>query len=306
MLAFGEVLWDIIDGFPCIGGAPLNFCGHCAQMGDDTHIISSVGRDKLGHDAISILKGIGVSDKYVSEVSFPTGTVPVSLKEGIPNYDIKTGSAWDHILMDDCNFKEIINTNWDVFYLGTLAQRSVENRILLDLLFDSEIKAEKVFFDINLRQNYFSEEIILKSFQRADIVKINDEELMILKDMFNHVEMNDEDFSRFLIGQFELELLCITYGEKGAVLYQNDEQYVLLPDKVPLVSTVGAGDSFSAGLVHGLMTTGSITKAGELALEIAGSVVSHTGALLDYRDIKVHGTELTLMEAVRGICTNEL
>ena len=301
ILAFGEVLWDIIDGVPCIGGAPLNFCGHCAQMGDETYIISSVGRDKLGYEAIGILKEIGVSDKYVSEVNSPTGTVPVSLKEGIPSYDIKTGSAWDHISVNEVLIDEILSTKWDVFYLGTLAQRSAENRILLDKLFDSGLKADKVFFDINLRQNYYSEEIILKSLHIADIVKINDEELLILKDMFNKSEMNAADFSRFLKDTFELELLCITYGEKGAVLCQNDEQYVLLPDKVPLVSTVGAGDSYSAGLVHGLLTTGSITKAGDLALKIAACVVSSTGALLNYHDVKVHGTDVSLMETMNRL-----
>jgi fructokinase len=301
ILAFGEVLWDIIEGVPCIGGAPLNFCGHCAQMGDETYIISSVGSDNLGSDVINILKDIGVSDKFVSEVGFPTGTVPVSLEEGIPNYDIKSGSAWDYISVNETYFKKIVNTQWDVFYLGTLSQRSAENRILLDRLFDSGMKAEKVFFDINLRQNYYSEEIILKSLQRSDIVKINDEELLILKEMFHQAEMNVEDFSRFIMEKYEVELLCITYGGKGAVLYQKEEQYVLVPDKVPVVSTVGAGDSFSAGLVHGLMNTGSITKSGELALTIAGCVVSSTGALLNYQDVKVHGEDVSLFKVVDRI-----
>jgi len=119
--------------------------------------------------------------------------------------------------------------------------------------------------------------------------------------MFNKSEMNDDEFSRFLIGKYEIELLCITYGEKGAVLYQNDEQYVLVPDKISVVSTVGAGDSFSAGLVHGLISTGSVTTAGELALKVAGCVVSNRGALLNYRDIKVDGSDVTLMEAVRTL-----
>lgn len=283
VLTFGEVLWDNIDGKYYLGGAPLNFSGHCSRFGNQAYILSAVGHDDLGAGIRQELKELRVSEEYLQTVDYPTGTVDVSLVNGIPSYNIKADCAWDNIELKEQQFKKIVNTSWDLFYMGTLALRSKKNRLLLDRLFTSFGDVKRIFYDINLRQNFYHLEIIIQCLKRADIVKLNDEEVIVLKSLFGTPEMDDQIFFPQIINDYNIELLCVTYGSRGAVLYKGIERIECIPTwDLPVISTVGAGDSFSAALIHGYITTGSIEKAGNLAILIASYVISHNGALPGY------------------------
>jgi len=284
ILAFGEVLWDIVNGNAHIGGAPLNFCAHNVQLGNKAHIISSVGSETLGEDTLIAISHLGIDSSFITKVDYPTGTVPVTLTDGIPEYEIKPGSAWDNIKLNSEKLKYIKDSKWDIFYFGSLSQREKGNKQTLERIINNLGPETKLFFDINLRQNYYTKDIIISSLKKAHIVKINDEELEVLEKLFPEKSSSKDHFFNFLINEFNIEFLCITYGSEGSVLYKNEKKFTFKPDKIKVVSTIGAGDSFSAALTHSYISTGSVQKAGELATKVAAYVVGFNEAIPKYSD----------------------
>ena len=266
VIAFGEILWDVIDGVPHIGGAPFNFAAHVAKCGLTSSIISSVGEDDLGRRAKEQVAALGVDGAFVSvHPSLPTGTVNVMLNNGIPSYEIVKPVAWDEIRADVALLPPP-----RAFYFGSLAQRSpVSSETLARLL--EAFSSSLVFFDVNLRQKFWSRELIEDCLGRTDILKVNDEERATL------------GFSaeRLFATYPRLKMLIETRGAAGCAVWSREGEAFTspaLPDG-PVVDTVGAGDSFSAAFLAAVLHGEDLRTAAEKGNLRAGKVAARSGAI---------------------------
>ncbi|MBI9099132.1 MAG: carbohydrate kinase [Spirochaetaceae bacterium] len=283
ILSFGEVLWDIIDDKYNIGGAPLNFAGHLSRLGAESYILSSVGKDKLGEEALEFLKSCHIDCSLIDMTDKPTGTVIVTLSKGIPDYNIVKGAAWDYISLTDDSKRKLKEISWDVLYLGSLAQRSDMSRKAIGWILKN-INCKDVFFDVNLRQKWYNREIIAETMKFTTILKLNDEEVPVVSSLLFKKKYSPEQLARQLIDNYKLSIVIVTCGELGALFFDKHREYVLKPDPLEVLDTVGAGDSFSAAFVYSYLKTGDIDRAGKLALDVASYVVSKEGALPDYSE----------------------
>ncbi len=277
---FGELLFDHIEGIYYLGGAPTNFAGHCAKLGAETYLITAVGNDDLGRRGLAEATSHGIKADFISTVDQPTGTVEVTLAEGIPSYDIAF-SAWDHISFTDKQEETIQKIDLDLFYFGSLAQRTEENRAFLMKLLPS-LRFKEAFLDVNLRQEFFSTEILKTSFTYATIIKVNDEELPIISGMLFEEDLKAHEFFARIAKKYEIHTLILTCGKEGAYYYTSDIEGHVIPKDVKVVDTVGAGDSFSAGFMSALFQIGDVEKAVIFATYLADFVVSSQGALPHY------------------------
>ena len=284
-LAFGEILWDVIDGKGYIGGAPFNLAAHMAQMGMNSFMISALGNDKLGIEAYGILDKFNISKDYISVLKeYSTGTVDVVLDDsGIPDYVINENTAWDNIKLEETLLKKIASEKWDVFCFGTLAQRTANNEKLLKKIFNT-INSTHIFYDVNIRQNYYDFDCIDFSLKNSTIVKINDDESILLSKMIFNKVMSEEEFAFALTEKYKLDLVCVTRGGKGAAVLCNGEFTGIEALIINVADTVGAGDSFSAGLLTAYLNGAEPKKAVELANRIGGYVASNNGAIPEYSE----------------------
>ena len=284
-ITFGEVLWDIIEKTENIGGAPYNFAAHLAKLGVESYLISSVGRDSLGRRAAEALRAHRISPDYLATVDrAPTGTVSVELAAGQPSYTIHEGVAWDMITLSDEQLDDIADEEWDIFYYGTLAQRSEINRATIAELFE-RVRARHRFYDINLRQHYYSREVIEKSLRQATIVKLNHEEADLKSEMFRlDGSAGDEAHARRIAEAFDVATLIVTRGKEGALVLDGDEFRRVPVAPVEVADAVGAGDSFSAGFMYALIHGKSAFEAAEFGGALGSWVVSCRGAVPDYSD----------------------
>lgn len=265
IMAFGEVLWDVIDGVPHIGGAPFNFAAHAVKCGFTAAIVSAVGNDELGARARDAVRSLGVDDSaLVTHPSLATGTVNVTLNDGIPSYEIVKPVAWDEIVFEG------ISPKCRAFYFGSLAQRSAVSAATLRMLL-AKVECELVFFDVNLRQNYWSVGLIEDGIAGSDILKVNDEEMKTLG-----FEPNA------LFGRFpRLKTIVETRGADGCAVWARDGAFFTspaMPDG-PVVDTVGAGDSFSAAFLAAILNGKTLEAAAEEGNVRAGKVAARSGAI---------------------------
>ena len=265
-MAFGEILWDIIDGVPHIGGAPFNFAAHVAKCGLTSSIVSSVGNDDLGRRAKERVAALGVDGALVSvHPTLPTGTVNVTLENGIPSYEIVKPVAWDEIRADVALLPPP-----RAFYFGSLAQRSsVSSETLARLL--EAVSSSLVFFDVNLRQKFWSKEQIEDCLGRTDILKVNDEERATLG--FSTEQL----FATYP----RLKTVIETRGADGCAVWSRDGEAFTspaIPDG-PVVDTVGAGDSFSAAFLSAVLDGKDLRTAAEEGNRRAGTVAARSGAI---------------------------
>jgi len=282
-LAFGEVLWDIIEGKEHIGGAPFNCAAHLAQMGAEAAIVSAVGGDGLGEKALDEVRRLGIQSALIGKkTDHPTGVVMVSLdSHGKPTYDIREGSAWDAIELDRSQMDAIGSEEWDVLAFGTLAQRTVSNIRELHRVLETAAPKE-LFFDVNLRLDYFSPEILRDSFDRTTILKLNDEEVPVVSEMLLGGEYLDRQFCEMVEDRWDIHTTVLTRGKEGASVYHGGRFIHVPVVDVQVADTVGAGDSFSAGFLFGYYHTGDIEKAAGLASQVSSFVASRSGAIPPY------------------------
>lgn len=284
-LAFGEILWDVIDGKEHIGGAPFNLASHLARLGADSAIVSALGDDGRGKRALEMLRSMGLRSSFVGIADgLPTGVVMVELDgAGKPTYDIREGSAWDRIELSRAQLKAIGREEWDILACGSLAQRTEHNRKSLRILLEAAAPKD-VFFDVNLRLDYFSVEILRETLDLTSILKLNDEEVPVVSDLVLGKKLGDIEFCRVIEEDWKIHTIAITRGRDGASVYKGD-RYIHVPVvDVSVVDTVGAGDSFSAAFLYGLHRTGDILVAAELASQVSSFVAGSAGAIPDYSE----------------------
>jgi fructokinase len=278
--SIGEILFDIYPNHKRLGGAPLNFIYHIKKLTDKGSIISRVGKDVLGNKVINDLKHSGLSFDFIQHDNLhPTGMAIVHLDDsGIPNFKIDTDSAYDFIEMNDV-IETLISTDTDCLYFGTLAQRSDLSRKTIQSLFNRGLK---YFADLNLRQNFYNEEILSKSLEAADFIKVNYEEMHILNDIILQGEYNTEKVAYELMEKFELNMIAVTRGKDGSSIFENGKRYDHSNINVKAVDTTGAGDAFAAilciGYLHGL----EIPYINKLANDFASEICQFEGALPKY------------------------
>lgn len=280
VVGLGEILWDCLPQGRKMGGAPANFAYHVSQFGLSSCVVSAVGKDNLGNEIIENLSKRGI-DFDVPQIDFPTGTVQVTLDgNGVPKYDICRNVAWDNIPWTS-ELASLASKTTAVSF-GSLAQRDNCSRDTIYRFLDNmpnEAGTLKVF-DINLRQNFYNEEIIRESLSRCNVLKINDEEIAILRNMFGY-NLDNEKLCQSLIKDFNLKMLILTCGTNGSYVFDgNNEGWSILPTpKVKVADTVGAGDSFTAAFVASVLQGKSLADAHKIAVEVSAFVCTQNGAM---------------------------
>ena len=272
----GELLWDIFPTHKRLGGAPANFACHCSRLGAMASLVSCVGADPPGEQICAALKETGVDTHWVMKSkAYPTGTVQIVLNDGKPTYEICEDVAWDHIECGD-ELKTFAAT-LDAVCFGSLSQRAGESRAAIHSFLQSVPDSALKFFDVNLRQEFFSKEVVEESLRRANILKLSDEELPVLAGYFKLQGESLEQLHQ-LRDMFDLRLIAYTRGPDGSVLVSAEDvdDFPGLPVKA--VDTVGAGDSFTAALCMGLLRGWPMKKVNAFANEVAVFVCSQKGA----------------------------
>jgi len=277
VIGIGEVLWDLLPGGKQIGGASANFTCHAQTLGAETCLISSVGNDPLGGEILARLSEMQVPVAGVSVNPLaPTGTVAVTISpDGQPQFAIRENVAWDLITATD--FTRNMVAQADAVCFGSLAQRHEISRAAIRSLVASTRPEALRIFDVNLRQNYFSMEIVESSLRLANVLKINDEELPVLSRLFG-LRGGLMDQVADLALRFELQLVALTCGAKGSLLYSQGCYSEARGLPVNVVDTVGAGDSFTAVLTMGILAGWNLDRINRYANEVAAYVVSQSGA----------------------------
>ena len=277
-MGIGELLWDVFLEGKQLGGAPANFAYHASQFGFDSFAVSAIGTDKPGEEMEELLRQKKVKT-LLNRVKFPTGTVLVKVDaKGIPNYEIKRDVAWDNICFSEELKHLALQTSAVCF--GSLAQRSEVSRLTIKRFLDSmpEMNTYKIF-DINLRQNFYNKEIIEESLNKSNILKMNDEELVILAQMFGYSSEKIENNCINLLNDYNLKMLILTCGTKGSYVFSNDRISFLETPKVEVVDTVGAGDSFTAAFCASILEGKSINTSHKKAVEVSAFVCTRPGAM---------------------------
>lgn len=250
ILAYGELLWDLLPTGKALGGATTNFIFRINLFGDNGFLISKLGKDKNGEEAREKIMELGLAVHHVqTDPKLPTGTVPVTLDaKGTPEFVITPDVAYDHIMLtgDMLHLAALA----DCIYFGTLSQRAEHSRNTLYQLLKAAPQAVK-FLDINLRKDCYTKESVTASLEAADILKINDEELLVLRTLLTLSGDTYRELALELLEKHRLRLVLVTLAEKGAFELTGIGHYSYDPGYlVKVQDTVGSGDAFSAGFMH--------------------------------------------------------
>ena len=275
----GEALWDVLPEGKKLGGAPANFAYHVSQFGLESRVVSAVGQDKLGAE---ILENFRQKQLYglIETVPYPTGTVQVELDaEGVPCYDIKEGVAWDNIPYTQA--LEGLARQTRAVCFGSLAQRSIVSRQTIHRFLDAMPDDTDTLriFDINLRQGFYTKEILCDSFARCNVLKINDEELVTVSRMFGYPGIDLQDKCWILLAKYNLKMLILTCGVNGSYVFTPGHVSFVETPKVQVADTVGAGDSFTAAFVAATLKGLPVAEAHRLAVDTSAYVCTQQGAM---------------------------
>ena len=279
ILSFGETIWDVYENERLIGGAPLNFAAHAKRCGANSFMISAVGNDELGKDAISIIKNLQINERFIKTTAFPTGKCEVSLNDsGIPSYNVLENTAFDNIVVSDGDIEEIRKQAFDALYFGTLIQRNTVSKAALEKLCRS-CTFKEIICDINLRKNCYNKASAKFCLENATILKISDEEEPMLRalGMYSASKEAYESIAKAITTAFpNIKILIMTLGEKGSFVYESESQrgFSFCGEKVDVVSTVGAGDSYTAAWCTSFLLGEGIMTATEKATKLSAYVVS--------------------------------
>ena len=284
VVGLGEVLWDLLPERTCLGGAPANFAYITTLMGDQGIVASRVGEDSQGLDALRRMEELGLDIDHVqTDRQHPTGTVNVELDgKGAARFEIAHPVAWDALEWTP-DWQDLAE-NADAVCFGSLAQRSEESRETIRHFLRATLPGTLKVFDVNLRQSYYSHEVLAESMRLADIVKLNDEELPKIMSLAKFPHKDELSSAQRLLSTYDLKLVCITRGGRGSLLVS--DKLVRGGDasehpgfRVRVADTVGSGDAFTAGLVHEYLHGASLDLMNEVANLVGAWVASEVGAM---------------------------
>ncbi|MCD7978852.1 MAG: carbohydrate kinase [Tannerellaceae bacterium] len=284
IVGMGEALWDVLPEGKKIGGAPANFAYHAAQFGFDSRVVSAVGEDDLGREILENFDGKQVN-YLIEKVPYPTGTVQVQLDEaGVPRYEIKENVAWDNIPFTPA-LKELAQQTRAVCF-GSLAQRNSVSYDTIHQFLDTMPDGDGQYkiFDVNLRQHFYSPEVLCRSFEKCNVIKINDEELETVSGMFGYPEINLEEKCWILLGKYNLKMLILTCGVNGSYVFTPGSISFVETPIVKVADTVGAGDSFTGSFCAAILKGKPIPEAHQLAVHVSAYVCTQHGAMPEIPD----------------------
>jgi fructokinase len=276
IVGIGEVLWDLLPSGPQLGGAPANFAHHAAQLGAGVQIITRVGKDTYGRKILQRFQEMKLDSSAVQmDDQLPTGTVAVFLNNGAPQFAINDNMAWDALSVS----REALEaaTRASAICFGTLAQRTKSAAAAVQELVAATPAMSLRVFDVNLRQNFYSNEILRQSFEIANVLKLNDDELPVISRAFQlkgDATQNIQELAR----RFDFQLVALTRAAMGSLLYRAGKWSDLPGRKMDIVDTIGAGDAFTAALVMGLLNQFDLEDIHRIAEDIASYVCSQPGA----------------------------
>lgn len=279
VVGLGEVLWDVFSGQRQVGGAPANFAYMSSVLGDIGLIASRIGTDDLGADMQSQLRSRGLSTDYIQKDSeHPTGTVNVQLRrDGQPLFEIAEPSAWD--FLEWTVEWNTLARSADAVCFGSLAQRNPRSRATIRQFLSATARDTIRVFDMNLRQHYYSQEVLEESIKSAQIVKLNDEEVLIASRLLQAPSHDCLQFAQWLQRSFRLRLVCVTFGAKGSLLVSESSQHRHPGYRVEVTDTVGAGDAFTAAMLHHFLRGSTIAAINAAANRMGSLVASQSGAM---------------------------
>lgn len=277
VVGLGEVLWDMLPEGRKIGGAPVNFAYHAGQFGIDTMAVSAIGNDKLGEDTIAEMNGKHLNHIFPS-VPYPTGSVQVKLDEkGVPAYDIKENVAWDNIPFT--NEIESVARNCQAVCFGSLAQRNTVSRSTIRKFIESTPGDCIRIFDINLRQHFYNAGIIRDSLGLCDILKINDEEAVLVSRLLGYDNCDAPGVCQRIMEDFSLTMAILTCGAHGSHVFTHDGTSFMATPRVTVADTVGAGDSFTGSFCAAILRGLPVAEAHKKAVEVSAYVCTQNGAM---------------------------
>jgi fructokinase len=279
VVGLGEVLWDYLPEGTSLGGAPANFAYITSLMGDRGIVASRVGEDSLGVEALQRMEEQGLDIDHVqTDRQLPTGTVKVQVDgKGTARYEIAQPAAWDALQWTP--EWQGLAEKADAVCFGSLAQRSDESRATIRRFLSATSARTVKIFDVNLRQSYYSQEVLAESMRLADIVKLNDEELPKVMSLNKTPHRDDLWSAQWLIRTYDLNLVCITRGGRGSLLARGQDSSEHPGFRVHVADTVGSGDAFTAGLVHEYLQGASLGLMNEVANLVGAWVASEVGAM---------------------------
>ena len=278
IIGLGEVLYDVLPQGAKLGGAPANFAYHASQFGYEAVAVSAVGNDALGDQALETFDKNGL--KYIiPRVPYPTGTVNVTLDaEGVPTYTFTPDVAWDHIPFTP-EMEEAAKSAGAVCF-GSLAQRSKESRETIMKFVEATPKDCLKIFDINLRGNFYDKDTIQHGLRHCDVLKINDEDLIIVGRLFGYPGLDIEEKCRLIMKRYNLKMVVLTCGTNGSYVFAPNNFKSFMPTpKVEVADTVGAGDSFTGSFTAAILSGKSIEEAHALAVQVSACVCTQKGAM---------------------------
>ena len=275
--SFGEILFDIYPSGRKLGGAPFNFIYHIKKLTGNGNFISRIGSDLPGDEIFWFMRSHFMSTRNIQiDNEHPTGSAYANLDDNrIPHWKISTNSAYDFIEKEE-NLFHLIENNTDCLYYGTLVQRNEISQRTLQSLFG---KKKKYFCDLNIRQEFYSKEIIETSIKAANVLKLNIDELKIVNDLFFRSRADEISIAKNISEKFEVEIVCVTLGENGAILYSHGKSDCQKTETENIVDTVGAGDAYSAILCLGIMENWRMSKINKIANEFSSAIIGIEGAL---------------------------
>lgn len=277
VVGLGEVLWDVFPEGKKLGGAPANFAYITNLLGDRGVVASCIGSDALGEEICERLRALGLVTSFLQmDTEHPTGTVKVRVdSEGQPRFEITEAVAWDFLTWTP-EWKRLAQEA-DAVCFGSLAQRSQQSRATVKAFLDAVPPGTARIFDVNLRQSFYSAEILAASATRVNIVKLNHEELPRVASLLGIAHSDEETTARRVREKFHLELVCVTRGARGSLLVGKSESHEHPGYRVAVADTVGAGDAFTAGLVHHFLRGASLATMNEAANRLGAWVASQVG-----------------------------
>lgn len=280
VVGIGEALWDLLPEGKKIGGAPANFAYHVSQLGLSSCVVSAVGEDALGSEILDNFSANGLCT-HIAIVPYPTGTVQVEIEDqvGVPQYVIREGVAWDNIPFTP-ELKALAQRTTAVCF-GSLAQRSSFSRATINRFIDTMPKDEDslIVFDVNLRQGFFTKEILDQSMKKCNVLKINDEELIVISRLLGYPGTDLRSKCRALLDRYHLRVLILTCGVNGSYIFTPESMTYQATPKVEVADTVGAGDSFTAAFVASMIRGKSVAEAHKRAVEVSAYVCTQAGAM---------------------------